>query len=742
MQEKSQRKMCSQTAPEGVPGRARVLAMLTLAVSLSPIALAQKDAATIVGTVWDPSGAVVAEAQVTATDVDRGTSFVTSTDSTGNYVAGPLKIGRYTVMVSKKDFQTLIIGPFQLQVGQRREVNAQLEIGEVVQKVTVSGVPSLETQTSDLGQVVDHRTIENLPLNGRNFSQLALLTAGIAPAEPGAANEDTFGFSSNGARSYQNNYLLDGIDNNSNITDLQTGASYVIQPSVDAVEEFKVQTNGYSAEFGRGNGAVLNATIKSGTNKFHGSVFEFLRNDKFDARNFFEQKRGAYQRNQFGATLGGPVRIPHLYDGTNHSFFFVDYEGLRLRQQRPLQEVVPTPEMRLGDFSAFIDYTTDAGVKDCNGQPTYAGELFNARLTRHRKGDKGPLCGVPFGYDPSGRPVNIIPSSLFDPLAVKLLTLWPLPNVSGNGGVGAINYLTEPKVQENQNNFDVRFDHTFSEKDSAFTRYSYEVQPSTHPAVFQATGGGGNEASAGFDHNFYSSAAVSETHVFNPHLGNEARLGYNRIDARHLQFDFNRNVSAQLGIPGVPFGPKNGGLPLLDFTDVGSIGTPLTLPSIQVQNTYSLSDNLTMTHGKHSLKVGTEIRREEFTILQPIASRGHLNFGNTFTDNPANPGSGGSGFASFLLGLPDFGEMTSVHNVDYQRPVYGFYVQDDFKVTSKLTLNYGMRYEIPYTVAEAHDRLSGFDTSVPNPGADGRLISWMFRMSVPPWRAKRPRLPA
>src|ERR1700704_4549609 len=704
------RKRLSPRPPRqaGILTQVRFVAILSIALSLGEIAMGQKDAASIVGIVEDPSGAVVPGAQITITDADRGTSYVTSTDGSGNYVAGPLRIGRYTVKVGMKDFKTAVIGPFDLQLGQRREVNVKLQIGEALQNVRVKAVPSLETQTSDLGQVIDNRTINDLPLNGRTFSQLALPAAGIAPSEPGAANEGTFGFSSNGARSYQNNYLLDGIDNNSNITDLQNGASYVIQPSVDAVEEFKVQTNGYSAEFGRGNGAVLNATIKSGTNKFHGSVFKFLRNDKFDARNFFEQKRGAYQRNQFGATLGGPVRIPHLYDGTNHSFFFVDYEGLRLRQQRPLQEVVPTPEMRLGDFSALIDYTTDAGVTDCNGGPTYAGELFNTRLTRHRNGDKGPLCGVPFGYDPSGKPINIIPSSLLDPLAVSLIKLWPGPNVTGNG---AFNYLTEPKVRENQDNFDIRFDHTFSEKDSAFTRYSYQVQPSTHPAVFQATGGGGNEASAGFDHNFYSSVALSETHVLNPHVGNEVRLGYNRINARHLQFDFNRNVSAQLGIPGIPFGPKNGGLPLLDFTDVGSIGTPLTLPSIQVQNTYTLSDNLTVTHGKHSLKVGAEIRREEFTILQPIASRGHLNFGNTFTDNPANPGSGGSGFASFLIGLPDFGEIASVHNVDYQRPVYGFYVQDDLRVSSRLTLNLGLRYDLFVPIRERLNQQATYDMS-------------------------------
>lgn len=680
-----------------------------ISLSLGGKAWGQKDAASVVGTVQDPSGAVVPKATVLVTDVDRGTSFVTSTSDFGDYVAGPLKIGHYAVKVSKKDFKTAVIGPFELQVGQRRELNVKLEIGAVTQNVRVSASPVLETQTSDLGQVVDNRTITDLPLNGRNFSQLALLSAGIAPAEPGSANEGTFGFSSNGARAYQNNYLLDGIDNNSNITDLQTGASYAIQPSVDAVQEFKVQTNGYSAEFGRGNGAVLNAAIKSGTNNFHGTVFEFLRNDKLDARNAFEVKRGAYQRNQFGVTFGGPVVVPHHYNGRGHSFFFVDYEGLRIRQGRPLLAVVPSPAMRAGDFSSLIDYTTQTGT-DCNGRPTFMGELFNTRLTRTDPNTQA-ACGIPFAYDASGTPLNVIPESQFDPLSVSLLKLWPLPNLSGNVVPGAFNFLTEPKVQESQNNFDARFDHTFSEQDSGFARYSYQVQPSIHPGVFQATGGGSSEASTGFDHNFYTSVALSETHVFNSRMANEARLGYNRIDARHLQFGFNQNVAAQLGIPGVPFGPLNGGLPLFEFSDVDSLGTPLTLPSIQVQNTYSFSDNVTLVTGKHSLKFGGEIRREEFTILQPTAGRGHLAFDPVFTDNPTNPGTGGSGFASFLVGLADIGDISNLHNVDYQRPVYGFYIEDDYKITPNLTLNLGLRYDLFATIKERFNRQGTYDIS-------------------------------
>jgi hypothetical protein len=336
------------------------------------------------------------------------------------------------------------------------------------------------------------------------------------------------------------------------------------------------------------------------------------------------------------------------------------------------------------------------------------GELFNTRLTRVVDPKTGALCGVPFGYDGSGKPVNIIPSSLFDPLSSSLLKLWPLPNVSGNG---ATNFLTEPKLRQNQNNFDIRFDQTFSERDTGFARYSYEVQPSTHPSVFQATGGGGSEATTGFDHNFYTSVALSETHIFSSRLVNEARLGYNRIDARHLQFNSNSNTSARLGIPGVPFGPLNGGLPLFEFSDVDAIGSPLTLPSLQVQNTFSFSDNVTLIAGKHSFKFGLEIRKEEFTILQPTAGRGRLSFNPVFTDNPAMPGSGGSGFASFLVGLADIGEITNLHNVDYGRPVSAFYVQDDFKVTPNLTLNLGLRYDLFATIKERFNAQGTYDIS-------------------------------
>ncbi len=699
------------------------ITLLSVALLLSVVlpAAAQKDTGTIAGTVTDPSGAVVPNAQVAVTDIDRGTTFVTRTSSSGEFVASALKIGRYTVTVERSGFRKAVSVPINLDVQQRVAVNFTLQVGQATESVEVTGAaPLLETETSELGQVVDAKRVENLPLNGRNFAQLALLTAGTAPSEPGARDENSFGFSANGGRSLQNNFLLDGIDNNSNLPDLLNETNYVIQPSVEALQEFKVQTNAYSAEFGRGNGAIVNAAIISGTNQYHGGAWEFIRNEKFDARNYFDPVANAtppYKQNQFGAKLGGPI-------WKNHTFFFVDYEGLRIRQAQTQSFLLPSLAERGGDFSELIDYTTQAldpnsnPAVDCNGQPTYNGEIFDTRLTQSSSASATGLCGVPFGYDPStGLPVNVIPSTastpnggFLDPLALRLAALYPQPNVFNNP---AINYTTNPVRKETRNNFDVRVDHKFGDKDNSFYRFSYEDQPSLIPGPFPGYADGGGFFS-GDEDNAYRSAAVSETHVFRPELINEFRLGYNRIHSRRFQLNYNQNVSQILGFPGVPFGPENGGLPQLTFSDAPQLGSPTFLPSLEIQNTYSVSDNVTWVKGSHTLKFGTELRREQFTIFQPAESRGTLDFGNGFTDNPAAPVTGGSGFASFMAGLSDGGAINNLHNVDYHRPVYSFYGQDDWKVTPRLTLNLGLRYELFTTVKEAHDQQGTFDLNNPS----------------------------
>src|SRR5277367_2967204 len=377
---------------------ATLFCLMLLALA-SPL-WAQKDAGAIVGLVRDPSGAVVTGAKVTVTDAERGIQITVSTNAQGEYVAGPLKIGHYTVTVEKQGFKKAVAGPVEVNIQDRVSVDLKLEPGMATEVVTVSGQrPQLETETSELGQVVDSHTINALPLNGRNYAQLALLGTGVAAAEPGSRVETTYGFSSNGARSLQNNFLLDGIDNNANLGDVLNGAAYVVQPAVDAIAEFKVETNAYSAEFGRGNGAIMNAVIKSGTNQFHGDLWEFLRNDKLDAINPFDAEFGQqpYQQNQFGFTLGGPIV-------KNKLFFFGDYEGLRIRQALPQLSTVPTPAEVGGDFSAFLQTNMPiTGVLDCNGNQTYQGEIFNpfqAQTTSAYNG--GGPCGVPIATNSSG----------------------------------------------------------------------------------------------------------------------------------------------------------------------------------------------------------------------------------------------------------------------------------------------------------------------------------------------------
>src|ERR1700730_1174546 len=678
----------------------RFLFILVPLLLFSSIVAAQKDTGTIVGTVKDSTGALVAGAKVTVVDVDRGLSFEVLTSDLGEYVVGPLRVGNYTVTVEHPGFKKAISVPVALDVQQRVVVNITMEVGQVSERVEVSGAaPLLETETSSLGQVIDNKRVVNLPLNGRNFAQLALLTAGVAPSEPGSRDDGGYGFSANGARSLQNNFLLDGVDNNSNLPDLLNETNYVIQPSVEALEEFKVQTNAYSAEFGRGNGAIINATIKSGTNGFHGSIYEFLRNEKLDAKNFFDpagQPISPYKQNQFGATFGGPI-------AKNRIFFFVDYEGLRIRQAQTLTSTVPTAAMRTGDFSSLIDYTTPTGT-DCLGHTTYAGEIFNTRAT-----GAGGLCGEAFQYDGTGKPLNIIPTNMLDPLALAVTQLFPLPNANGFG----FNFVSNPVRSESRNNFDVRLDQKLTDRDYGFVRFSYEDQPSVLPGPFFTTNGDGGGFFSGVEDNAYRSVAASWTHLFHPNLTNEFRRGYNRGNSQRLQVNANK-TSAELlgnagGFPGIPNVSQNGGLPQLTFSDVSTIGSPTFLPSHEIQNSYSLLDNLTWVRGKHSWKFGTEIRTEEFTIFQPAAPRGSLNFGSIFTDNPAALGSGGSGFASFLAGLSNAGSINNLHNIDYHRPVFAFYAQDDWKVTPKLTLNLGLRYELFTTIKERHNQQGTLD---------------------------------
>ncbi len=691
---------------------------------------AQKDAGAIVGLVRDPSGAVVTGAKVTVTDVDRGIALTFSTNGEGEYVASPLRIGHYTVTVEKQGFKKAVAGPVQVNIQDRIGVDLQLQPGMATEVVTVTGQrPQLETETSDLGQVVDSRRINALPLNGRNYAQLALLGVGIAAAEPGSRVETTYGFSANGARSLQNNFLLDGIDNNANLGDVLNGAAYVVQPAVDAIAEFKVETNSYSAEFGRGNGAIMNAVVKSGTNKIHGDVWEFLRNEKVDASNFFDiDGQQPYKQNQFGFTLGGPIV-------KNKMFFFGDYEGLRIRQALPQVSTVPTSGPTgetAGNFSAFLQLNMPIpGVLDCAGNQTYQGEIFDPTQAETSSPYNGGPCGVPIGTTPSGVPTNIFPGTLcpsppksptpacIDPLGQELANLFPAPNASISTLQAAGNFLSDPKRSETENKFDIRGDYTISEKDNFFARYSYGNDSNFLPSPFVNNVLDGGSFQDGYSQNIAQGLAASEIHSFRNNLINEFRFGFNHLDSHRYNLYSNVNVSQQIpgGIefPGVPFeaGENIGGLPSITFGDgTTNIGASEFLPAVERQNSYVFTDNLSWTHGRHAAKFGAELRFEQFTLLEPAAPRGYMDFGGNFVinDNPGAPGTGGEAFASFLQGISDGGSITSVTpNVDYRRQIYAVYALDDFKVTPRLTLNLGLRYELFATIKEANNNQATFD---------------------------------
>src|SRR6202050_3495488 len=533
--------------------RGFLAALLLLLLLFAGSARAQKDTGNIVGVVTDTGGGVVPGAKVGVRDVDRGTEFETTTSGNGEYVAGPLKVGRYTVTVEKANFKTAVAGPGQLHVQGGIEADVKLETGQISQKVGGKVPNTLRgTETSTMGEVMDKTRIQALPLNGRNFAQLAQLGVGVVPSEPGSRVSGTYGFSVDGARSLQNNFLLDGIDNNSNLGDVLNESSYMIQPPIDAIEEFKVQTNDYSAEFGRGNGAILNAVIKSGTNGYHGDVFEYLRNDVLDSSPFFvvTSQKPPYKQNQFGATFGGPIR-------KDKTFFFVDYEGFRLRQGIPQTAFVPDQDMVNGNFSELLTTTPAIAIDpatgnpngtvalDCNHNPTFVGEIFNARQTLPvpvTLANPSGFCGVPIGTDGAGHPTNIFPAGAVDPLAARLAALLPAPNSFVNP---AFNFLAVPVRSETRNNFDVRVDHTFSNKDSIFGRFSYEDQPSFIPPPFNNVLDGGGFFD-GIEDFSYRSVALSETHVFDSTHVNEFRFGYNRINAHRFQNNLNAHVSAHL----------------------------------------------------------------------------------------------------------------------------------------------------------------------------------------------------
>jgi hypothetical protein len=722
---------------------------------LCPVSLhAQVDMGAVLGAVKDQSGAVIPGATVTLKDEQTGLTLTTKTDASGNYTFTPVKIGTYAVQAGFQGFEKVVRRHVTVHVQQQVLVNFILPTGRVTQTVQVtSAAPQLQTENASVGQVVNAQQVNNLPLNGRNYTFLAQLSAGVTQGQ-----EDTRGlgatgsFSANGSRPAQNNYLLDGIDDNADLVDFLNGTAYVVRPPVDAIAEFKVQTNDYSAELGRSAGAVLNATVKSGTNQFHGDAWEFLRNDTFDAANFFEnannQQKGEFRQNQFGATLGGPIR-------KDKTFFFGDYEGTRIRQATPWGPItVPTDLERSTGYTNLSELLTQGGTPqtDVLGRSFPLGTVFDPSTTRAVNcGVPDPVAGITVpcsggaaagsavGFVRDPFPGNILPASRLDPNAIRLLNLFPPPTSSGLFN----NFFSDPVLRNNVNQFDIRVDNNFSGHDQMFGRVSYSSEPEYLPGPFKGYADGG-AFQDGYQTAVSVNSALSETHSFSPTMINEARLGFTRIGTSRVQpfATQTNNIPGQFGISGVPQVTDNGGLGSLFFEGLNTLGSNEFLPSVEYNTTWQATDNITKIRGNQTFKTGFEYQRVDFSILQPPAGRGTWGFDGVYTEVP-NESGGNTGLAQMLLtpipatvpggfnyvGGADAINASNYANTDMARNYYAAYFQDDWKTTPKLTLNLGLRWEYFGQIVELYGAQSNFLPA--GPGGPAQFLLTQQRCKTP-----------
>ena len=732
---------------------------------------AQVDTGAVLGTVKDSSGALITGATVTLTSTATSFTTTTKTSTDGTYIFTPVKVGPYRVDAAAAGFQKVTRNNVDVVIQQQTLVDFTLAPGAVNQEVSVTAAPSLlETQRSAVQQVVQSRSINDLPLNGRNATFLAQLSAGVTFMQSDTRGLGaTGGFAANGARPGQNNYMLDGIDNNSDIGDLINRTYYVLLPPPDALQEFSVQTNNYSAEFGHSAGAVLNAAVKSGTNRFHGDVFEYLRNDKVDAADFFlnaaGQPKSEFRQNQFGFTFGGPVMLPH-YIGKNKTFFFADYQGTRIRQGAPYNVSVPTLAERASGYTNFQDLIAgqSGSRSDALARTIPSGTILDPATTRAvTKGAVDPVTGLianatgyvrdPFfaaplqGVTNFTTPgaislLNIVPANRLDPNAIKLLNLLPQPNSAGLFN----NFTDAPVNQEGTNSFDIRIDQNFSDKDTMFGRYSRASTTNVYPGPFPGIADGApNRPGSGTTD--AQNIALSETHIFSPRLVNELRAGYSRLHDVRLQFGGNNltNIPGQYGIPGVPQVPENGGLPNFTVGGLAGFGSPNFLPSDKWGNTLQATENVSRITGKHSMRAGFEVQDIRFPMLVPPEPRGALAFNGEYTSIVGQT-DGSTGRAQLLLSPAAATVPGGVNNVgganqvqfttfrpfaDYRRIYLAGYVQDDWRITNTFTVNLGLRYDWFGRPAEFYGAEASFRPGLNFQGGEF-LISKKFAGEVPP----------
>jgi Carboxypeptidase regulatory-like domain/TonB dependent receptor len=652
------------------------------------IAGAQNISSSITGSITDPADAAIAGAKVVVTELNTGAVRTTTSDGRGEYSVLQIPLGLYQVAVEANGFKQELRRGITLQVDQKAREDFRLQVGSATERVEVTAqVPVIETDSATIGQVVTNRQVTELPLNGRDFSQLPLLAPSVVQA-PSVANTGS-GISVGGARSTSNAFTIDGADMiDSGPTRLSLG------PSVELIQEFKIEQNGYSAEFGRYAGGQINLTTKAGGNQFHGGAFEFVRNTALDAKDYFYVPgtiAPELKRNQFGGSIGGPIR-------KDKTFFFGAYEGTRLDQDFVRLVAVPTQAMRSGDFSQLLQA----------GNP-YIRNGATLQL-------KNPVTGANI-------PGNVFANSglTIDPIAAKILALYPAPNLTGSQAAGAINYNGIQRLQVTGDQFSARVDHRINANSQFFARYTVwkftpfdaGQSPTSNPAqtgtnaVFFFNGFGVS------NDQMNQNIVISHTQIITPALINEVRASFNRIAPTFTLENPDTANAKDLGISGLDPASLNAcckGAPSLTIGGLAPLGYQAPVPQFRRQNTYQLNDSISYTHGPHSLKLGADLLQFQQYFFSPGAGvRGAFTFNGQFS-----AGSSGFGLPDLLLGYPATSSRTiyttpQIIAYHYQSS-YSFYAQDDWKVTRDLTVNLGVRYDL---FAPAH--IKGGEAAAFNP---------------------------
>jgi hypothetical protein len=685
-----------------VPRSGRLLRLLGFfaALLVATGAQAQFNNGAIAGTLRDTTGAVIPNATVTIRNVNTGVSTTLTTNKDGAYEALALIPGTYAVEATAQGFNVAKNQSVDVHVQTRAEVDLTLSAGahnEVVE-VNAAGI-ELQTQSADVGNVVEKQQINDLPLNGRRYSDLALLEPGIFK-DPSAANPAADRFSANGNLETQNFFALDGIDNNSGSENLQEGAVQNVQPPPDALQEFRLQTRTYSTEWGTSAGAVVNATTKSGTNQFHGDVWEFVRNSALDANSWINKHstnvipKGQFSQNQFGGTIGGPIKRDRL-------FFFGDYQGLLSTTADTVSSVIPTAAMRSGDLTELASH-----------YPQY-------HFAATQPGQTGCISG------------NVVQPTCIDPVAKALLALLPNPNnVTSSDGKfdGSNNYIYVYQAPAMNNSFDARIDEKVNEKNTIFGRYSFLQQHRQDPPwTSNLEIGNGGFAT---DYNIRNqNVALGLTTVATSTIVNQARFGWTRDSAHSNPIGVALGTSAagSIGLSGVPSSPYTGGLPPFNISGgFRRIGVDLYRPQFQAAQVWQGIDNLTMLRGNHSLMFGYEYHRNTLNFFDLAAPQGYMAFSGLFTN------TNGFGMADFLLGdvaETIYDSAIVVHNYLYGNSFYG---QDTWRITPHLTLNYGARYELFSPWLNHNNKLANFSTSGGGSIYTATAGNWYQRSTLTP----------